>query len=67
MTSGQKKGVRATIVVLMLVLALSVALLIAGHPIAYFGSKPASVAYAVVVYLPVMALGLLAYRRVRSS
>jgi hypothetical protein len=63
LTTAQKNGVKASIFVIMLVLVLFVLVLVAGHPIMYFGTEPPSVAYAVVVYTPVLALCALAYRR----
>jgi len=65
LTSEQKKGVKTSIVVIMLVLVLFVLELLAGHPIMHFKTEPASVAFAVLVYTPVMAICLLAYRRLR--
>jgi hypothetical protein len=65
LTAAQKNGAKASILVIVLVLVLFVLVLIAGHPIMYFGSEPASVAYTIVVYTPVLALCALAYRRLR--
>jgi hypothetical protein len=65
LTSDQEKGVKTSIVVIMLVLVLFVLELIAGNPIMDFKTEPLSVAYAVLVYTPVMAICVLAYRRLR--
>ncbi len=65
LTAGQKKGVKVAILVVMLVLLLFVLILIAGAPIADFGSDPLSVTYAILVYIPVIAVCVLAYRRIR--
>ena len=65
LTSGQKKGVRATVLVLMLVLLLFVVILAAGRPIPDIGSEPASIAYAVLVYVPALAVCIQAFRRIR--
>ena len=67
LTREQKKGVKASIVVVMLVLVLFLSLLLAGRPIMYFGSEPPSAAYAIAVYVPVMAVCALAYRRLGTS
>jgi flagellar basal body-associated protein FliL len=65
LTTSQKSGAKASILVIMLVLVLFVLILVAGHPIMFFGSGLASVAYTIVVYTPVLALCALAYRRLR--
>ncbi len=65
LTTAQKNGAKASILVVMLVLVLFVLLLIAGRPIMYFGTESASVAYTILVYTPVLALCALAYRRLR--
>lgn len=65
LASEQRKGVKTSIVVLMLVLVLFVIVMVVGRPIMYFGTKPPSVAYAVAIYAPVMAICILAYRRLR--
>ncbi len=64
LTEEQRKGVRASIIAIMLILVLFVLVLLSGDPIMYFGTEPPSVAYTVVVYLPVIALCAIAYRRV---
>jgi hypothetical protein len=63
LTDAQKSGAKVSILVIALVLVLFVSVLVAGHPIMYFGNAPASVAYTIVIYLPVLALCALAYRR----
>jgi len=65
LTSEQRKGVKTSILVIMLVLLLFVLILAAGRPIVHFGTKPPSIAYAVAVYTPVLAICILAYRRLR--
>ena len=65
LTTEQKNGAKASILVIVLVLVLFVMVLVAGHPIMYFGTGPASVVYTIVIYTPVLALCALAYRRVR--
>lgn len=65
LTSEQSKGVKTSILVVMLVLFLFGLILVAGHPIMHFGTKPSSVAYAVLVYTPVTAICILAYRHLR--
>jgi len=65
LTSEQSKGVKTSILVIMLVLFLFVLILVTGRPIMHFGTEPPSVEYAVVVYTPVMAICILAYRRLR--
>ncbi len=67
LTAEKRKGVKATFVVVMLVLVLFVLVLLAGSPILVFETKPLSVAYALVVYVPVMALCYVAYRRMQRS
>lgn len=64
-TTEQRKGVGVAILVVMLILVLFVLISVAGRPIMYFGTEPLSVAYAVLVYTPVMAVCLLAYRRLK--
>jgi hypothetical protein len=63
LSADQRKGVKASILVVMLVLVLFSLVMVAGHPIMYFGTEPLSVAYTVGIYLPVMAICVLAYRR----
>jgi hypothetical protein len=63
LTSDQIGGVKASAVVLMLVLVLFALLLVAGAPILDFGNKPLSVAYVVVIYIPIMVVCGLAVRR----
>lgn len=63
LTSEQSKGVKTSIVVIMLVLLLFVLILIAGQPIVYLGDEPPSIAYAVAIYAPVLAICFLVYRR----
>jgi hypothetical protein len=65
LTSEMSKGVKTIILVMMLVLLLFVIIMVAGRPIMYFETEPASIAYAVAVYTPVMAICILAYRRLR--
>jgi flagellar basal body-associated protein FliL len=65
LTTAQKNGAKASILVIVLVPLLFVLVLVAGHPIMYFGTAPASVAYTIVIYTPVLALCALAYRRLR--
>ena len=65
LTTEQRKGVKTSIIVIMLVLMLFVLILVAGHPIVYFRTEPVSVAYALLVYTPVMSICVLAYRRLR--
>ena len=67
LTSEQKKGIRASILAVMLVLALFVLILVSGRPIMDFGSEPVSVAYTVLIYVPVMAICILAYVRLGRS
>jgi hypothetical protein len=49
----------------MLVLLLFILVLVAGSPIKDFGTEPPSVAYAILIYTPIMAICILAYRRLR--
>jgi len=56
-----------TLLVLMLILCLFSLILLSGDPISYFGTKSSSLAYCLAVYLPVMALCVLAYRRLASA
>ena len=63
LTAEQKKGVKACIFVVMLVLVLFTLLLVGGRPIMDFRTQAPSVAYGVLVYIPVVALCILAYRR----
>ncbi len=65
LTSEQRKGVKTSIIVIMLVLVLFVLVLVAGRPIMYFKTEPVSVGYVLLVYTPVMAICVLAYRRLR--
>ena len=65
LTAEQSKGVKTSILVVMLVLILFVLILIAGQPIMYFHSEAQSVAYAIAIYVPVTAVCILAYRRLR--
>jgi steroid 5-alpha reductase family enzyme len=65
LTTEEQEGVKTSIVVIMLVLVLFVLELLAGNPLMHFKTEPASVAYAVLVYTPVMAICVLAYRRLR--
>jgi hypothetical protein len=63
LTQEQAKGAKASILVIMLVLVLFALILVAGDPIKDFREEPPSLAYVVAVYTPVMALCVLAYRR----
>jgi hypothetical protein len=63
LSADQRKGARTSVLVVMLVLLLFALIMVAGHPIMYFGTEPPSLAYVVGVYVPVMALCILAYRR----
>ena len=65
LTAEQSKGVKTSVLVVMLVLTLFVLILLAGQPIMYFHTEPLSVAYAIAIYVPVMAVCILAYRRLR--
>ena len=64
---GQRTGAKAAIVSVLFVLVLFVLLLVIGQPIHYFGSKALSVAYAVVIYVPVVLLCVFAYRRISRA
>ena len=64
LTADERRGVRASLLVVMSVLVLFVVILVAGRPIKDFGAEPASVGYALIVYVPVMVMCLLAYRRI---
>ncbi|MBI3023522.1 MAG: hypothetical protein HYY68_07350 [Thaumarchaeota archaeon] len=66
LSEEQKKGVRVGIYVNLLVLLVFLVVLATGHPIAFFQTTAASVAYSVVVYLPVMILCVIAYKRLRQ-
>jgi hypothetical protein len=63
LTAEQRKGAKVAILVVILVLVLFVSLLAAGRPIMHFGTEPLSIAYTLLVYVPVMAICVLAYRR----
>ena len=67
LTQEQLKGVKASILVIVLVLVLFALILVSGDPIVDFRNEPSSLAYVVGVYTPVMALCLLAYRRLRKT
>jgi hypothetical protein len=62
---AEKKAALVSILVVMLVLMLFVSVMVVGQPISYLGSEPTSVAYALLVYLPVILLCLTAFRRIR--
>ncbi len=47
----------------MLILVLFVLVMVAGRPIMDFKTEPLSVVYAVVIYVPVMAVCAVAYGR----
>ena len=66
LSEEQKKGVRVGIYVNFLVLLVFLVVLATGQPIAFFQTPEASVAYSVVVYLPVMILCVIAYKRLRQ-
>ena len=63
LTEEQKKGARASILAVVFIFVLFVTVLVAGNPIMDFGTKAPSVAYALLVYLPVFTLCALAYRK----
>ena len=63
LTQEQVKGVKASILVIMLVLVLFALVLVAGRPIMDFHSESPSLVYVVGIYIPVMALCIVAYRR----
>ena len=63
LTQDRRKGVKASILVLLLVLVLFATILAAGRPIMDFGTEQPSVAYLFAVYIPVFAICILAYRR----
>jgi p-aminobenzoyl-glutamate transporter AbgT len=65
LTAEQKKGIKVAIVVVMLVFLLFLVVLVSGQSIMAFQNEPVSVAYAVLVYTPVMALCALAYIRLQ--
>lgn len=67
LTRDQRNGVKVSLLAVMLVLFLFETILVAGSPIMYFGSQPQSVAYVFAVYIPVIAVCLLAYRRLGRS
>lgn len=67
LTQEQAKGVKASMLVIMLVLVLFALILVSGDPIVDFRNEPSSLAYVVGVYTPVMALCLLTYRRLRKT
>ncbi len=64
LTMEQAKGAKLSIVVVMLILLLFVVVLVAGSPIVALGNEPSSVVYSVAIYLPVVAVCILAYRRI---
>jgi len=63
LTAEQRKGIKVAILVLLSVMALFLLVLVAGDPIMYFGTKPPSVAYGILIYTPVVALCAMAYKR----
>ncbi len=67
LSEEQKKGIRVGIYANLLVLLVFLVVLATGHPIAFFRIPAASVAYSIVVYLPVMILCAIAYRRLRQK
>ncbi len=67
MSEEQKKGVRVGIYMNFLVLLVFLVVLATGHPIALFRTPALSVAYSVIVYLPVMILCAVAYRRLKRK
>ena len=60
-----KAGGKLAVLVALLILLVSMVQLPLGSPIAFFGSTELSVAYVLVVYLPVFAVCVLAYRKLR--
>jgi hypothetical protein len=58
-----KAGVRTAVAVILLVLAISVLQLLAGKPIAALGTIQSSLAYCVLVYVPLILVCAVAYRR----
>jgi hypothetical protein len=67
LTHEQQKGVKVSVMVVLLVLALFVAIMVAGSPIVYFKTEPISVAYTIAVYVPVIVVCLLALRRLAQG
>ena len=67
LTQEQEKGVKASIFVILLVLVLFALILVAGDPIMDFRNESPSLVYVVAVYIPIMALCVLTYRRVRRK
>lgn len=59
-------GAKLAVAVSLLILLIAVIELLLGRPIAHFGSLALSVAYVLVVYLPVIAVCVLAYLRLKG-
>jgi len=60
-----RMGAKLAIVAALLILLVSAVQLPLGSPIAFFGSNALSLAYVLLVYLPVFAVCALAYRRLK--
>ena len=58
-------GAKLAVVVALLILLVSAVQLPLGSPIAFFGSTALSLAYVLLVYLPVFVVCVLAYRRLK--
>jgi len=64
---GVDLGARLAIVVAVLVLLVSAVQLPLGNPIGYFGSTALSLVYVFTIYVPVLAVCVLSYLRLRRS
>ena len=60
-----KAGAKIAVAAALLILLVSAVQLLLGSPIAFFGSTVVSTAYVILVYLPVFAACVLAYRRLK--
>ena len=63
----QKAGVKASIVVVLLILVLFLVVLVSGQPIMQLQSEQFSVAYSLAIYIPVLIMCLAAYRKAKRA
>ncbi|MDG6904900.1 MAG: hypothetical protein JRN20_03845 [Nitrososphaerota archaeon] len=63
---GRKKGIKTAIYVDLLILVLALIILASGSPIGYFKTTALSALYAIIAYVPVIFVCILALRKLRK-
>lgn len=63
---GRRTGVKVAIYVDLLILILSLIILASGNPIGYFKTTAFSALYAIIAYVPVIIVCILALMKLRK-